>query len=420
MLVHCDINFCHSALRGCGGDRPPRLGGAQPRQRRGAEAPPSAGLAEVWSDIHSVIMYLCHGALEYLCKGYKPYLLPAISCLFFAVLLCSCTVVGPSVSHEEIQQASEELKVKALKYQIDYLVKVNTIGYKLLLSLPEEGRKGNFVFSGLLLSEIDRYLSQLYQLAQDKGVVIIGLVDNSPAQKSGVLAGDVIKSVDGLPVYGLSDVAYVVTHKSPQQQVELSVARAGVLRNVAFRLESKPLDVSFRMVDAQEVNAGANPNLIVVTYGLMRFVKNDDEIAVVLGHELAHIARGHHVKESGIGLLSMITGIAAGIGANKVSPGSADMVMRAVSSAFNARFSQDFEREADYFGLHYVYLAGFNIDAGASVWERFAIEIPESMTRNFFSTHPSSPERMVRLKKIINELKSKNSATIVPESSEKK
>ena len=102
----------------------------------------------------------------------------------------------------------------------------------------------------------------------------------------------------------------------------------------------------------------------------------------------------------------MLAGIAAGIGANKVSPGSGDIVMRSVSSAFNARFSQDFEREADYFGLKYVQLAGFNIEAGVDVWERFAIEVPQSMTRNFFSTHPSSPERMLRLKKIIQELKS--------------
>ena len=101
----------------------------------------------------------------------------------------------------------------------------------------------------------------------------------------------------------------------------------------------------------------------------------------------------------------MLAGIAAGIGANKVSPGSGDVVMRSVSAAFSSRFSRDFEREADYFGLKYVYRAGFNIEAGADVWERFAVEIPQSMTRNFFSTHPASPERMVRLKKIIQELR---------------
>ena len=333
--------------------------------------------------------------------GQSAVLACLVSCLF-----SGCAVTGPYVSEEEIRQASDDLKVKALKFQIDELTKVNNIGYKLIFSLPEEDRKGNFVFSGLLLSGLDRYLARLYQLPAEKGVVVIGLVENSPAKKSGIQAGDLLKRIDGLPIYELSDVAYILNHKAPNMSLELSVARSGIAMNFDLRLISKPLDVAFRMVDDQEVNAGASPDLVAVTYGLMRFVKSDDEIAVVLGHELAHIAKGHHLKESGIGLLSMLAGIAAGIGANKVSPGSGDIVMRSVSSAFNARFSQDFEREADYFGLKYVQLAGFNIEAGVDVWERFAIEVPQSMTRNFFSTHPSSPERMLRLKKIIQELKS--------------
>lgn len=325
--------------------------------------------------------------------------------LLLTAFLPGCAVTGPSVSEEEIQEARNDLKVKALKFQIEYLTKVNNIGYKLLLNFPEKEKMGNFVYSGLLLSEMDRYLSRLYNLHLEQGVVVIGVVDNSPAQKSGIVPGDMITHIEGLPVRELTDAAYVFNHKAPRQQVELSFRRAGIGQNVRFRLESKPLNVAFRMVDEQEVNAGAGPNLIAVTYGLMKFVKNDDELAVVLGHELAHIARGHHMKGAGIGLISMLTGLAAGLGANKISPGSGDIVMRSVAAAFNARFSQDFEREADYFGLKYVDLAGFKIEAGVEVWERFAVEIPESMTRNFFSSHPSSPERMVRLKKIIQELK---------------
>jgi len=71
--------------------------------------------------------------------------------LLFVITLSGCAVTGPYVSEEEIKQAGAELKVKALKFQIDYLVKVNNIGYKLLLKLPEEDSKGNFVYSGLLL-----------------------------------------------------------------------------------------------------------------------------------------------------------------------------------------------------------------------------------------------------------------------------
>lgn len=335
-----------------------------------------------------------------------------ISQCLLAIFLCGCAIVGPYVSEEEIEEAQYELKVKALKFKIGYLNRVNDIGYKLLLNVPEEDRKGNFIFSGLLLAEVDRYLAKLYQLPENRGVVVIGLVDDSPANKSGIIAGDLIKTVDGLSVSGLSDIAYVFNHKAVNQNVELLVSRGGLSMKFVFKLAAKPLDVSFRMVDEQEVNAGATQNLVAVTYGLMRFVRNDDELAVVLGHELAHIARSHHLKESGLGLISMLAGLAAGIGANKVSPGSGDIVMRSVASAFSATYSKDFEREADYFGLKYVALAGFNIEAGVDVWERFAIEIPGSMTRDFFSTHPSSPERMVRLRKIIQELKS---APSIPE-----
>mgnify|MGYP001560892378 FL=1 len=320
-------------------------------------------------------------------------------------ILSGCAVTGPYVSEEEIKQAGEDLKVKALKFQIDYLAKVNNIGYKILLNLPDEDKKGDFIFSGLLLSKNDKYFKQLYNLPREDGVVVIGVVEDSPAKKSGIMAGDLLKKADGFAVMDIADAAYVFSHKAPGQNIELTISRAGMEQKYNFKLYSKPLDVSFRMVDEQEVNAGATPNLIVVTYGLMRFTKSDDEVAAVLGHELAHISKGHHLKGSGINLVSMLAGIAAGIGANKVSPGSGDVVMRSVSAAFGSRFSRDFEREADYFGLKYVYRAGFNIEAGADVWERFAVEIPQSMTRNFFSTHPSSPERMVRLKKIIQELK---------------
>ncbi len=343
----------------------------------------------------------------------KFFFAATVYCLL-PVVFFGCAVTGPYVSDEEIQAAGDELQLKAIKFQIGYLVKVNNIGYKLLASLPQEARKGNFIFSGLLLAECDKYLKRLYQLPSERGVVVIGLVDESPAKRSGILPGDFIKSVDGLSAHTLTDVAYVFNHKAPGQNAALSVERNGAPLQFNFKLASKPLDAAFRMVDEQEVNAGASPNLIVVTYGLMRFVKSDDELAVVLGHEMAHIARGHHLKESGIGLLSMLAGIAAGIGANKISPGSGDAVMRSISGIFNARFSQDFEREADYFGLKYVYAAGYNIEAGIDVWERFAIEVPQSMTRNFFSTHPSSPERMIRLKKIVRELKSYSGISQTP------
>ena len=73
--------------------------------------------------------------------GKNKFLLLSVICYLLSVFLSGCALTGPYVSEEEIRRAGTELKVKALKFQIDYLVKVNNIGYKLLLKLPEEDKK---------------------------------------------------------------------------------------------------------------------------------------------------------------------------------------------------------------------------------------------------------------------------------------
>jgi predicted Zn-dependent protease len=161
------------------------------------------------------------------------------------------------------------------------------------------------------------------------------------------------------------------------------------------------------MLDRQEINAGAAPNLILVTYGLMNFTKSDDEIAMVLGHELAHITKGHISKITGIQILTGLAAIGLGILSDQLSPGSGVDVIRAasgISEIFGRSYSRDLEREADYFGLRYVKLAGYDYKVASEVWERFANEVPKSMVQSFLNTHPSSPERMVRIQKIIREL----------------
>ena len=158
--------------------------------------------------------------------GKNKFLLLSVICYLLSVFLSGCALTGPYVSEEEIRRAGTELKVKALKFQIDYLVKVNNIGYKLLLKLPEEDKKKDFVYSGLLLSKIDEYFVKLYHLSNSNGVVVTGVVEGSPAKMAGVIAGDVIKSIENLPINDLSDSAYVLNHKSPGQLVELAVLRS--------------------------------------------------------------------------------------------------------------------------------------------------------------------------------------------------
>jgi Zn-dependent protease with chaperone function len=322
------------------------------------------------------------------------------------VLSGCATITGPSVSQEEIQTAQEELMVKSLGFRLTQLEKVNSIGYQLISHIPQEEVKvvkEPQPYLGIYVSEIDKYLKQLYRIQIDKGLVVIAVIDDSPAEQAGIMPGDVLISVDNEKISSVRGFNRYSRKFNIGDMIKLQIQRAGILRDIFLTVGSISINVPIVMVDVQEVNAAAGSNAIYVTYGLMNFVKSDDEIAAVLAHELAHFVRGHVSKAQMSSLLSLLIGIPLGLIAEEAAPGTGDLVMH-TADVFQASYSRDLEREADYFSVKFVYYAGFNPCVCASFHERFAIEIPRSMIRSYLSTHPSSPERMLRIKKAVEEI----------------
>lgn len=321
-------------------------------------------------------------------------------------LISGCaTIIGPSVSREEIRGAEEELRVKSLGFRLQQLAKVNNIGYQLIANIPQEeitSRKEPQAYLGIYVSEINKYLKQLYNLDTDKGLVVVAVIDDSPAKQAGLLPGDVLVSIDNKKFFSARKFNLYCRKLDIGNTAELQIKRDGAIKHLPLAISSIQINVPIIMVDAQEVNAAARSNAIYITYGLMNFVRSDDELAAVLGHELAHIARGHLPKAQISSLLSLLVAIPLGMIAEEAAPGTGDLVLR-TTDIFRAQYSRDLEREADYFSAKFVYYAGFNPCVCASFQERFAIEIPQSMIKNYLSTHPSSPERMLRIKKSVKE-----------------
>jgi len=331
--------------------------------------------------------------------------------LTFILIFSGCaTIIGPDVDKEEIKRATEELRVKALSYQIQQLGRLHKIANNLMFSIPKEDIKGDpQPFLGVVGVKIDKYLEKLYNLDRDQGVVVIILREDSPALRAGIMAGDIIVAIDGRKIKNTKQFSNIVSKFDIGQLVTIKISRDGYTFPIDLRISQIPVNAPLVMIDEQGVNAATDGKSLYVTYGLMNFAKSDDEIASVLAHEMAHLVRGHVSKAQGGRILGAIVAIALGTVAEVSSPGSGEVVMRTVGGvgdAFNARFSRDLEREADYFGTRFVYYSGYDPDVFATFFERFAIEIPASMTRSYFSTHPSSPERMLRVRKIVEELKS--------------
>lgn len=332
--------------------------------------------------------------------------------ILLSIALSGCATIGPMVNSDEIKGAREELEVKALAYQIEQLVKVNNIGYWLLKSLPEKDWKGKFPYLGILSMPINKRLCQLYKISPAQGLVIIGVVENSPADEAGLKEGDILLTLNGERLTSPFRFRRAKRRIVPGEAIALELKRDQDIIKKSIVMGSIPVRVKFDLVDLQELNATATRNGVYLTYGLVRFTKSDDEIAIILAHELVHIVQGHHIRSMGLGIFSDLVAVTLGVTAEAAQSGSGEAVLRSsalLGDIFNTYYSRDLEREADYLGLKYAYLAGYDIEAGAQIWERFIIEMPRSMVDRFLSTHPTSPERLIRIQKTIAEIKGEKS-----------
>lgn len=163
------------------------------------------------------------------------------------------------------------------------------------------------------------------------------------------------------------------------------------------------------------VNAFADGNKIIVTSGMMNFAKKDDELALVIGHEMAHNIMGH----PGATRRNVYAGAIAGsvVDLLAASQGmSTDMAFAKTGGEMGKlSYSADYESEADYVGLYITARAGYGIGKSKDFWRKMAIKNPNAI---FISTtHPTSAERYVSLEKTAQEIghKREEAMRLLPE-----
>jgi Zn-dependent protease with chaperone function len=184
-----------------------------------------------------------------------------------------------------------------------------------------------------------------------------------------------------------------------------------------------PADYAIR-VDTKDntINAYAAPGQIILSQRLVSFCLNDDELALVVGHELAHQTLGHLVRGSLHRELGQFLGEAftafSTLSLNRLLDWRHAMVSpdvrRVAGDAVVSVFSREDEREADIYGAWFAYQAGYNVEKGAAVWERMAAVVGhDPFEANYFlNDHPPSLERLARLKLVAQYFKAGRAAEV--------
>ncbi|MBU4355908.1 MAG: M48 family metalloprotease, partial [Proteobacteria bacterium] len=205
--------------------------------------------------------------------------------------------------------------------------------------------------------------------------------------------------------------------------VELLIQRDDQKMLATIYPQLLPAEYAIRVdTKGNSVNAYAAPGEIILTRRMVSFCLNDDEMALIVGHEMAHHVLGHLIRgaahrELGKFLGEAITAFST-LSLNHlmdwrhvmVSPN----VRRAVGKAVVSVFSQEDEREADIYGAWYAFQAGYNIEKGVAVWERMGAVVRHDPFEDtyFLASHPAATERLVRLKLVNQYFKAGRAAEV--------
>lgn len=162
-----------------------------------------------------------------------------------------------------------------------------------------------------------------------------------------------------------------------------------------------------RLLKADDVpNAFCLPNGRIAVYtGILPLAQNEDGLAAVLGHEVAHATLRHGGKRMTQGMLTegAMAAINAGLGMTEMTETTKNTVMGVLGAGAQVGvllpFSREHESEADIQGLRYAVRAGYDPNEAPKLWERMAAL--GGGTLKWLSTHPPSAERAEALRAAI-------------------
>jgi Zn-dependent protease with chaperone function len=191
----------------------------------------------------------------------------------------------------------------------------------------------------------------------------------------------------------------ILITSGPQYERLKTIANRLIPQTAVFRDDTHSWNWGLQLIDSPMVNATCAPGGRITFYtGIINKLNlTDDEIAAIMGHEIAHAVREHGREQVSQALAqNVITNVAlATAGAGSVqSIDAANQIMQYVLVLPNSRQN---EKEADAIGLEIAARGGYDPRAAITLWEKMSKESKGKNPPEFLSTHPSNENRIKEL-----------------------
>ena len=215
------------------------------------------------------------------------------------------------------------------------------------------------------------------------------------ADLAGLTVGDVVTAVQGVAIKtgpaAMGDLSRKLKDAlAAGDSVRLTVSGPAGERVLAMKGEPY-CAYEVRLDDSSDINAFADGEAIIVTRGMLRLASTEQELALVVGHELAHNSEGHIGSKRKNATAGMVGGMALDLLLAAGGVNTQGAFGKAGAQAGAGYASAAFESEADYVGLYYMARAQYETKGAADFWRKMSVEAPRSI---FMTTsHPTNPDR---------------------------
>jgi hypothetical protein len=336
-----------------------------------------------------------------------------------ALWACAPTTQRIPVSDEELKAEERLQNELAVEAMVSDHVRLMDIAFPVVAASTEFCGDDVGPGRGIKLASEYSFPEELREAARDVLGVderprIVHVVRGSPAEAAGLRPGESIHALDEVAVEpGEKAVKRTLERLEKADMEPVLFTLSGSDGDESRRVPVTPVavcDYDFYIGRHDAVNAFADGESVVVTRGMMRFAQTEQELALVISHEVAHNALRHRDKVAPLALPGAIVDFVVGV---LLGVDSSGLFTRVTSGSY----ARQFEAEADYVALYMMARAGFEIEGAGGFWRRMAAAYPKAIKTSMSASHPPSTYRFVALKKVVEEITAKTEAgrPLVPE-----
>ena len=320
-----------------------------------------------------------------------------------ALLLCAaCAPVSklPPLPADEIKAEQRKQQIAQLRSYLGQLSRLDNVAFQLRVANRDDCEDRAWAQIGLIAGTVASLPRKFRSFSHEALAVswthatVLSIADNSPAAAAGIKIGD----------HGTAGWIGGYVRNSGERPIQVLIRRDGIdeMRAVIPVIACTiPIELQ---VDSS-INAFTTDDRIVVSSSILRAARTDAQLALVVGHELAHANLGHLNKRRANAVIGWIGGAAADAGIMLGGMSTYGAFSRPLTQAGARAFSVAFEREADYVGAYYAARAGYDLTGSEEIWRTFSLEDPDSI--RLTTDHPITPVRFVQMQKVIDEIGNK-------------